>query len=220
MVPLRTVLLFLFATTASAATFQVTNVNDLGPGSLRDAVASANASAGADLITFNIPGAAPHVITLASPLSITGPVTLDGSTDPGVVIGGNTVSLDAGSDGSKIDTLGFSGVPGDSSLLVLSGGNQILRSTFSGGGTGISIRAGDANRVENSEIFDCTLRGVHVANSATNTDLRLNEIHDNGHGVHAQAAAGTTIDDNTISRNGTGIEGNATVIRNTILLND
>ena len=220
MVPLRTVLLFLFATTASAATFQVTNVNDLGLGSLREAVTGANAGPGADLITFNIPGAPPHVIALASPLSITGPVTLDGSTDPGVVIGGNIVALDAGSAGSTVDTLAFSGVTGDSSLLVLSGGNQILRSTFSGGGTGVSIRAGDANRVENSEFFDCTLRGVHVANSATNTVVRLNDIHDNGFGVHAQAAAGTTIALNLISGNGTGIEGNATVTGNQILAND
>ena len=37
---------------ASAATIQVTNGNDAGPGSLRDAVNQANAAPGADTVTF------------------------------------------------------------------------------------------------------------------------------------------------------------------------
>src|SRR5687768_9027937 len=41
-----------FAPAADAATFQVTNLNNDGPGSLRDAVEQANASDGDDVITF------------------------------------------------------------------------------------------------------------------------------------------------------------------------
>src|SRR5215471_15236628 len=36
------------------STFIVTNTNDSGPGSLRQAILDANANAGSDLITFNI----------------------------------------------------------------------------------------------------------------------------------------------------------------------
>lgn len=49
---------------ASAATFAVTNGNDAGAGSLRQAVLDANASAGADVIAINLP--AGSVITLTT----------------------------------------------------------------------------------------------------------------------------------------------------------
>jgi parallel beta-helix repeat protein len=42
----------LAAMPAAAATFTVTNLNDSGPGTLRQAIADANAAAGADVVTF------------------------------------------------------------------------------------------------------------------------------------------------------------------------
>src|SRR5882724_4188846 len=48
------------------AVFTVTTANDSGAGSLRVALTSANMSAGADTIQFNIPGAGTHVIPLSS----------------------------------------------------------------------------------------------------------------------------------------------------------
>src|SRR5262249_16794937 len=63
------------------ATFSVTNVNNGGAGSLRAAIASANSTAGADTITFAIPGAGVKTINLTSALpTITQAVTIDGST--------------------------------------------------------------------------------------------------------------------------------------------
>src|SRR5207245_2771692 len=62
----------------------VTNTNDSGPGSLRQAILDANANAGADMIAFNISGAGAHTIIPASALpTITDPVTIDGTTQPG-----------------------------------------------------------------------------------------------------------------------------------------
>ena len=49
---------------AQAATFVVANVGDSGSGSLRQAIADANAASGPDTITFSVSG----TITLASPL--------------------------------------------------------------------------------------------------------------------------------------------------------
>ena len=67
-----------------AATFVVTNANDAGPGSLRDAIEKANAAQGADNVVFNIPGAGPHTIPLKTSLPrITGPLTIDGYSQPG-----------------------------------------------------------------------------------------------------------------------------------------
>jgi len=77
-------LLILGVYPASAATYMVTNTNDLGGGSLRQAILDANASGSADLIQFNIPGGGVQTIIPASPLpAITGSVTIDGYTQPG-----------------------------------------------------------------------------------------------------------------------------------------
>jgi small-conductance mechanosensitive channel len=67
-----------------ASTFTVTNTNDAGPGSLRQAIDDANAAPGADTIVFAIPGAGVHTITPQSLLPIVNEaVTIDGYTQPG-----------------------------------------------------------------------------------------------------------------------------------------
>ncbi|MEX0879778.1 MAG: IPT/TIG domain-containing protein [Thermoanaerobaculia bacterium] len=78
------VLLATLSRVATAATFTVTNTNDAGAGSLRQAILDANAAGGADSISFTIVGSGVHTIALASALpTITGPITIDGYTQPG-----------------------------------------------------------------------------------------------------------------------------------------
>ena len=61
----------------------VTNTNDAGPGSLRDAIIQANLAFDESRIYFNIPGW-PHTITPATPLPvITSPVIIDARSQPG-----------------------------------------------------------------------------------------------------------------------------------------
>ena len=68
----------------AAATFTVTNTDDSGPGSLRQAILDAEAAAGADTIAFAIPGAGVHTITPLTLLPIISqPLTIDGYTQPG-----------------------------------------------------------------------------------------------------------------------------------------
>jgi hypothetical protein len=70
--------------TQPQSVFSVTNTNDSGPGSFRQAILNANSSPGADLITFNIPGGGVPVISPLSPLpEITDPVTIDGTSQSG-----------------------------------------------------------------------------------------------------------------------------------------
>ena len=77
-------LLFLPAINANAASFVVTNIDDGGQGSLRQAILDANANPGADAITFAIPGSGAQTISPASPLpAITEQVSLDATTQPG-----------------------------------------------------------------------------------------------------------------------------------------
>src|SRR5207244_2982572 len=65
--------------------FIVTNIDDGGTGSLRQAIVDANANPGHDTITFCIPGAGVHTITPLAPglPTITDPVTIDGYTQEG-----------------------------------------------------------------------------------------------------------------------------------------
>lgn len=108
---------------AQAAAFVVTNTNDSGAGSLRQAIAdtSNNGSAVTDTITFNIAGSGVKTIKLQSSLpAISTPVIIDGYTQPNSsantnVSGGlNAVPLieldgsNAGSNGLLIDL----GAPG------------------------------------------------------------------------------------------------------------
>jgi uncharacterized repeat protein (TIGR01451 family) len=66
---------------APTATFTVTTTANGGPGSLEQAILDANNNAGADMISFNIPGTGPHTISPTSALPfIFGTVTIDGTT--------------------------------------------------------------------------------------------------------------------------------------------
>ena len=72
----------------SQTTFTVTNTNDAGPGSLRQAILDANATPGADDIVFAIPGTGPFIIAPFSALpSIDETVLIDGYSQTGSVIG-------------------------------------------------------------------------------------------------------------------------------------
>ncbi len=68
---------------APAMTFVVTNVNDSGAGSLRQAILDANANPGSDTITFVITGSSRLIQPLLGLPDITDPVVIDGSTQPG-----------------------------------------------------------------------------------------------------------------------------------------
>ena len=69
------------------ATFFVTNTDDSGAGSLRQAILDANADAVADRIEFNIPGTGPHSIRPTTPLpAVAQPVVIDGYTQPGASV--------------------------------------------------------------------------------------------------------------------------------------
>jgi hypothetical protein len=82
---------------APAATFTVTNTNDGGAGSLRQALNDANATPELDRIIFTISGSGVQTINPASALpQITRPVMLDGYTQPGAsrntqAVGNNAV---------------------------------------------------------------------------------------------------------------------------------
>ncbi len=115
----------------------MTNTNDSGFGSLRQAILDANALPGLDNIDFNISGAGPPTITPAIALpAITSPVILDGTTQPGF-IDRPIVELDGTMAGLNVDglviTAGTSTIRGliinrfnrDGIVLKTNGGNMV-----------------------------------------------------------------------------------------------
>lgn len=137
------------------AVLAVTNTNSSGAGSLAQAVASANATVGAQSIEFDISGACPRVITLSSTLNITDELNIKGATQPGTLLntldfGGyngapcivlrpgsgvsdaiNFNSPDA-SDDFEIYNVGFSGFPGAGVTLRSGLGHRLAGLQFGG----------------------------------------------------------------------------------------
>jgi hypothetical protein len=67
-----------------AATFTVTSTNNTGAGTLRQAIADLNGTAGSHSVVFALPGSGPYVINLSSSLpDINNPATIDATTQPG-----------------------------------------------------------------------------------------------------------------------------------------
>lgn len=74
---------------ARAATFTVTNTNDSGAGSLRQAVLDANAAAGADEIRFSLPAAVQTITLRTGEITFTDSVTVNGTSAKTLIISGN-----------------------------------------------------------------------------------------------------------------------------------
>lgn len=98
-ISLALLVLMLALPCARAATFTVINTNASGPGSLFQAIDSANTNPGPDLIHFNIAPAGPKRIAVGILQNVLDPVVIDATTQPGYagqpiieLCGENTVS--------------------------------------------------------------------------------------------------------------------------------
>ena len=186
-------------TAAGAATFTVTNTNDSGAGSLRQAILDANNAAGADTIAFNVSGAGcdgSGICTIA-PTSgyntLTGTVLVDGYTQPGA--SPNTNATGALNTVLKIVLTG-QGSLGGPGLAINGDGSTIRGLVINNFGTG--IQAGLSN--------DGKIQGCFLGVDAAGQTAVLNSW-----GVNAEFGTNLTIggplpaDRNLISGNGQGI---------------
>ena len=140
--------------TATHQALVVTNANNHGAGSLREAITTANAIAGPDTITFNIPGAGVKVINLLLPLpEITEPVVIDASTQPGYN-GAPLIELDGNNLGSF------------QSGLLIKAGNTTVR--------GLAISRFDFAGIELRSCNNNVIQGNYLGIDATGTQPRPN----------------------------------------------
>ncbi|HEX2270583.1 MAG TPA: SBBP repeat-containing protein, partial [Pyrinomonadaceae bacterium] len=128
---------------ATRQNFVVTNNQNHGTGSLRDAIVNANATVGTDTITFNIPGPGVKVIALVNELpEITDPIVIDATTQPGYA-------------GSPLIELDGSALLGSTNGLVITAGSSTIRGLAIGGfqnGAAIAIRDCDNNVIQSNRI--------------------------------------------------------------------
>jgi uncharacterized repeat protein (TIGR01451 family) len=124
---------------AATSSFVVTNTNDSGTGSLRQAILNSNATPGqTNTVTFDIPGGGVHTIAPLMGLpALTDPVTIDGTSQPGfagsplIELSGANAGLSDGLDllpgagGSTVKGLVINRWSGDG-IRVTGNGNTIV----------------------------------------------------------------------------------------------
>jgi uncharacterized repeat protein (TIGR01451 family) len=159
-------LMVLLAGPAHAADFSVTNTDDSGAGSLRQAITDANTTAGADTIGFSIPGAGPHTITPLSQLpTITEALTIDGYTQPGAsantLATGNNAVLKIVLNGNGSSRVGLNISAKDTTVRGL-----VINNHSASGGMGIRVNPGfSGNKVEGNYIGTNAAGDAQVANA-------------------------------------------------------
>lgn len=137
----------------------VTNVDDSGTGSLRDAINTSNSSAGVlKTINFNIPGTGPFTIKPQSPLpELTSAVTIDGYSQYEYMLNlADTSMLIIRIDGTNAGQ-GSNGLTINSSNCTI---NRILITNFSG--DGIRVVSGTGNHFELNSIYGNGGLGINL----------------------------------------------------------
>ena len=138
---------------ANQQNFVVTNANDHGTGSLREAITNTNAAPGVDNIVFNIPGSGVKVINLLTALpAITEAVVIDATTQPGYA-GTPLIELDGSAGG------------GNASGFMITGGGSTIRGFAIGRFNGAGITLTSNNNV---------IQGNYIGISATGTTVKQN----------------------------------------------
>jgi CSLREA domain-containing protein len=207
----------------------VTNTNDAGAGSLRQAILDANANPGPDNISFNISGAGLHTIKPATPLPpITDTVNLDGYTQPGAavntIVGGSNaillIELDGSAAGTPANGLELSSVSSTVSGLVI---NRF-------GGHGILLNGGTDNIIKGCYIgtndtgtaaLGNAAHGIAIVDTSANT-VGGTAVHEanlisgnGGDGVHIEeSAAGLDADSNNVYGNSIGLSSGGGALAN------
>ena len=212
----------------------VTNTNDTGDGSLREAINCSNDKPGNDLIKFDIVGTGPFVIKPLTPLpNLTDAVFIDGFSQAGsnvyaVVVDGSAASISTGLvvannlSNVKITGLIFTKF---NNGIVLSPNvyNCIVDSNkFTANlNTGIVFNSG----VNNNQVFSNEFTGggsaVDFLTGSTNNSVRLNKISNAKNGVLVEGGTNNSIKLNEIissTQNGILLTGgsNNKIISNTI----
>lgn len=208
------------APTTYAATFTVTNLNDSGAGSLRDAISQANSASGADTINFTVTGtiALTSDILISDDLTINGPgaanltISPTGSArvftlfpDPTVTISGVTISRTSGST----DDNGGAIYDYDGDLTIQN--SVISGNSANGKGGAIYTYDGTVTIINSSLTGNTALAGGAIYTNdgsiyITNSTLSGNSSTYSGGALYTRDGT-VTISNSTFSGNTAGYDG-------------
>jgi hypothetical protein len=181
------------ATAAHAATFPVTNLNDSGAGSLRQAITDANAAASADIINFSVSG----TITLASTLpdiTDTAGLTIDGTGQTLTISGNNAVRA----------------------MQVVVGASLTLNNLTIANGSATGSSGGGINNSGTATIANVTFSGNNAnqgfgggINSASGSTLTITNSTFSGNSANQGFGAGIYSNGGTLTITNTTFSGNS-----------
>lgn len=193
---------------AHAITYTVTNTNDAGAGSLREAITSANVSAGDDVIDFD--GTFSGTINLGSNLpvitenlNIQGETAQDDFAGPDIIISalGRDYCMKVGT-GAELANIAFT----MTGIRCEAGTNGLVLTS-----TAEDIQIGGSNANQRNEFKDATNSAISI-DGASNVFIENNSIYSNDfHGIDVQNTTGITLFTNWIGLDNTGLldDGNA-----------
>ena len=195
------IVLLIAAAGVNAATFTVTNTNDTGVGSLRQAVLDANAAASADTIVFDASFSTPRSIVLASTIQISPAASVDTLTITG--------------PGANLLTITKPTAVGSRALFIGNNNNPPDTTTI----TGINFSDHIGGAIDNRSILnisDCTftnnvstVSGTAIYNHQVAT-LTVTNSAFTGNGVPTGGGSGT------IDNEGTATVTNSIFTSNTV----
>jgi hypothetical protein len=191
----------------------VTNTNDAGPGSLRQAILNANAHPGADTVTFAA--------------GVSGTIALNALGEPAIADG-----LTITGPGAQALTISGNGTVG---VFQVDGGvtTNLSGLTISGGS---ATNGGGINNVGQLTVTGCTISNSNASNNGggidnsgtltiTGSTITSNGAGNNGGGVentgNLLALTNSTIAENSVGNSGGGIDnaGTMTAVNTTIAYN-
>jgi IPT/TIG domain/S-layer homology domain len=204
---------------ALAATFTVTNTNDAGAGSLRQAIIDANGLAGADTIAFNVSGAGcdgSGLCTIAPATNLpglSGTVLVDGYTQPGA--SPNTNATGALNTVLKIVVAG--GGSFGAGLSLNSNDSTIRGLVVNGYGWGIEASGSNDSKIQGCFLGVDASGQTAVLNSygvaaASGTNLTIggpspadrNLVSGNNNGINLSRVPGALIQNNLVGTSASG----------------
>jgi hypothetical protein len=201
----------------AATTYTVTNTNDDGAGSLRQAVADANNNAGADIIVFDASAAGTITLTTGE-IAIRDDITITGLGAVNSIISGNNNSrIFYMYDSAAMLTISISaltltdGSTGYNGGAILSTGNDLTLSSI--------VITGNASADEGGGVYSGDTGGnLYSGDTGRNAQLTIidSEISDNTatydggglklHSVGDVTITNTVISDNTATYDGGGLK--------------
>ena len=182
----------------------VTDTNNAGPGSLRQAILDANANPGPDTIEFDIEPGGAQTISLTSPLpTVADAVTIDGTTQPGwmlqplIAIDGTQLTIPANgltttADGCAIKGIVLENFASAAGIALYSNNNVVTDCFLKNNNLGVDMESSSGNRIggltqrSGNELIGNTGAAIWVAEASSHNTFEGNFLSQNENGFIIQ----------------------------------